>query len=352
MTTHGFRTSTIPTLFVPICLAACNTQIPFGNHGNPSASRDVIPDAISLDVSEVGDEDTNAAKSKDAEAARCTGDPAVDQTMRAGAVVIHSFHRIADRSLALGARIRLDIDDPAQTQVSGQFMANGEPVSYKADFAAFDFDGDGIDDGSGMANVEPVALRMWVDKGDGAGFQPFMCALVTTRPSSENLGAGEIVFRPLAADKLASPDLQLRVMYDRTNPEHKWNESYVTGHVRGDVRMSFGRHRVDVRGVEDGTVEKTVRSTTVFVEHPLGFENYKFAAHFQSGGGAVLLSGQSLGGSIQVDFDSVCVDLSSCTIDAGGAACAGFDIQDMNFLDPPVGAETDFPADFPAEPTF
>ncbi|RIK69207.1 MAG: hypothetical protein DCC65_00210 [Planctomycetota bacterium] len=352
MTTHGFRTSTIATLFVPICLAACNTQIPLGNLGNSIASRDVIPDAISLDVSEVGDEDTNAARSKDAEAARCTGDPAVDRTLRAGAVVIHSFHRIADRALALGARIRLDIDDPAQTQVSGLFMANGEPVSYKADFAAFDFDGDGVVDGSGMANVEPVALRIWVDKGDGSGFQPFMCALVTTRPTSMNLGAGEIVFRPLAADKFSSPDLQLRVMYDRTNPGHKWNESYASGRVRGDVRMSFGRHRVDVRGDEEGNVEKTVRSSTVFTEHPLGFENYKFAAHFQRGGGAVLLSGQSSGGSVQVNFDNVCVDLPSCTIDAEGAACAGFDTQDMSFLDPPAGGETDFPADFPATPTF
>lgn len=94
--------------FLPVF--GCNGQFPFGLIGGGSASRDVLPDAITLDISELGDEDTNAAKMKDEEAARCTGDPAIDRTLRAGVVVTHAFHRLADRALALGARIRNDID--------------------------------------------------------------------------------------------------------------------------------------------------------------------------------------------------------------------------------------------------
>lgn len=338
---------------VSICvLGACNTQFPIGDTGNSNAAKDIMPGGLTLEISEVGDEDSNAAKSKDGEAARCTGDPAIDRTLRAGVVVLHAFHRVADRALALGAKIKLDIVDPNQSQVEGQFMAFGEPVSYKADFSAFDIDGDGVADGSGMANVEPVALRMWVDKGDGNGFQQFLCALITTRPGTDNLGAGEIFCRPLAADKIASPDLQVRVTYDRTDPAHKWNDAYVSGRVRDEVQMSIGRHRIDVRGTEDGNVEKTIRSSTVFTQHPLGFANYQFAAHFQRGGGTVLLSGESTGGSTQVDFDNVCVDIASCIVDAGGSSCSAFDTQDMNFLDPPLGGEANFPADFPTSPTF
>lgn len=329
--------------------AACNSQFPLGSLGG-SASRDVLPDAVTLDISEVGDEETNAAKMKNDEAARCTGDPAIDHTLRAGAVVMHGFHRLADRAMALGARIRLDIDDPTQTQVEGMFPVLGGVVNYKADFAAFDIDGDGVVDGSGMANVEPVALRIWTD--NGAGYQRFLCALVTTRPSTSNVGAGEVFTQPSAAVPDAPADFFAHVIYDRTDPAHKWNEAFTTGRMRSNVQMSSARHRVDVRTNASDQIEKTIRSTTTFTQHPLGFADYSFAGHFQRGGQAVLLSGLSTGGTIQVNFNNVCVDLSTCAVDGGGTACAGFDTQDMTFLTPATAADLMFPADFPETPTF
>lgn len=334
--------------FLPVF--GCNGQFPFGLIGGGSASRDVLPDAITLDISELGDEDTNAAKMKDEEAARCTGDPAIDRTLRAGVVVTHAFHRLADRALALGARIRNDIDDPTQTQVEGVFSVHGGMTAYKADFAAFDIDGDGTADGSGMANVEPVALRLWTDSG--AGYQPFLCALVSTRPSTANLGKGEIFIMPSAAIADAPADFFVHVVYDRTDSAHKWNEAFTTGHMRPNVSTSTAHHRVDVRTDANDQVERTIRSTSTFSEHPLGFADYAFAAHFKRGGTAVLLSGLSTGGTTQVDFSNTCVDLSSCTIDAGGAACSDFDTQDMSFIDAAAASQLMFPADFPSTPTF
>lgn len=328
---------------------ACNSQVPLGSLGG-NTHRDVLPDAIAIDIGEVGDEEANAAKMKNDDAARCTGDPAIDRTLRAGAVCLHGFHRLADRALALGARIRLDIDDPTQTQVEGTFPVLGGTVNYKADFAAFDIDGDGVVDGSGMTNVEPVALRIWTD--NGAGYQRFLCALVTTRPSTDNLGAGEFFTQPSAAVPDAPADFFAHVIYDRTDPAHKWNEAFTTGRMRADVNMSSARHRVDVRTNASSQIEKTIRSTTTFSQHPLGFADYSFAGHFQRGGLAVLLSGLSTGGSMNVNIDNVCVDLSTCTIDGAGTACAGFDTQDMTFLTPASAAELMFPADFPGTPTF
>jgi len=287
---------------------------------------------------------------KDDTAAHCTGDPAIDRTLRAGAVFLHGFHRLADRALALGARIRNDISSPDQSQIQGTFPVHGGVVTYKADFGAFDIDGDGIADGSGMANVEPVAVRIWAD--NGAGYQRFLCALVTTRPSTNNLGAGELFTQPSAAVSDAPSDFLVHVYYDRTDSSHKWNEAFVKGHLRPNVNVSTSHDRVDVRAIADQPIEKTIRSTATFNEHPLGFADYSFAAHFQRGGHAVLLSGLSTGGSTQVDFTNTCVDLESCVIDAGGSACASFDTQDMDFIDPPTSADTEFPADFPETPTF
>ena len=331
-------------------LLGCNGQFPLGLIGGSAANRDVLPDAITLDISELGDEDTNAAKMKDETAARCTGDPAIDRTLRAGVVVTHAFHRLADRALALGARIRNDIDDPTQTQVEGTFPVLGGTTAYKADFAAFDIDGDGTADGSGMANVEPVAIRIWTDSG--AGYQPFMCALVTTRPTTSNLGAGEFFTMPSAAIPDAPADFFVHVVYDRTDPAHKWNEAFTTGHMRPNVSTSTAHHRVDVRTNANDQVERTIRSTSTFSEHPLGFADYSFAAHFKRGGTAVLLSGLSTGGTTQVNFSNVCVDISSCTIDAGGTACSDFDTQDMSFIDAAAASQLMFPADFPSTPTF
>lgn len=346
MMNHAMHRFFVTCLGIAVFATGCDSLPLSFSVGGASELR-ILPDSVTLDVSEVGDEETNAAKARHDE--RCTGDPALDRTLRAGAVVIHAFHRLADRALALGARIRLDLTDPEQSQVSGTFFVFGQAVSYKADFSPFDFDGDGTADGSGTPGQTPVALRIWVDRGNG--FERFLAALVTARPTASEGGAGELYVKPAAAHSDLNDDLALYVAWNRTDPSHRWNEAFVTGHVRPDTVLTMGHHRVDVRTDAAGLVEKTIRSTTVFSNHPLGFENYQFAAHFRRGAPKVLLSGLSTGGTIQVNFSNVCVDLATCTVDTGGG-CDDFDVQDMDFLSAPTGSETAFPADFPDDPTF
>lgn len=368
MATRTLKWTSIFSALASVLIMACNSQLPSGLSGTEeeiATARAVLPEAITLDVGEMGDEESNSAKAKSAETARCTGEPAIDRTLKAGAATIHAFHRLADRALALGARLRHDITDPTQTQIEGVLRHFGQEIPYKADFAPFDIDGDGVADGSGMANVEPVALRMWTDTGEG--YQRFICALITTRPTRDNLGAGEVYTKPIAgghppheghANAMeqghppVSPDAFVHVVYDRTDAAHKWNEAFVTGHMREDVSVSSAHHRIDVRGIETEKIEKTIRSTTAFAEHPMGIESHSFALHFQRGAGLALLSGASTGGSVQRSFDNVCVDVWSCTIDPSGAACAEFDTQDMAFIDPPADIDLEFPVDFPETPTF
>jgi hypothetical protein len=313
-----------------------------------SAVAAFMPDSVSLDVNELPDEDSGlSARTKD-DAAEGITTP-FERTLRAAARIMHNFHRMADRSLALGARIRYDMTSPDQTQVSGTFTVQGQPVLYKADFAAFDVDGDGTPDGSGNAVDTPVAIRIWTDRG--AGYGRFLCALVTVKPSGANLGAGRMFVRPDAVDANAEDDLQVYANWDRTDSAHKWNEAYITGRLLETLALSNGHQRVDVRTNAEEEIEKTVRSASNFTESPYGLNAYQASVHFKPGSGAALLSGLATGTGGSINFTDICVNLIDQSLATNGE-CDAFDVQDMAFIDFPTGSETAFPAAFPEQPTF
>jgi hypothetical protein len=338
--------------------AACNGQLSgltgtsnnSNSNTNTSANnaRSVLPDAITLDTSELPD-DTGVGKDINNNDSGANDDQGHDHSARTGGAVIHGFHEIADRALAIAAQIRKDITDPNQTQVSGTLHIGGKDVPYKADFAAFDFDGDGTPDGSGHANVEPVALRLWVDSG--GGFKQFLCGLIATRPSDANLGAGAFYVKPSAARSDAPADLQFFVKYDRTDATHKWNEAFLTGLVRPNFAVSAGDARVDIRTYPDNHVEKTARTTVNFSSNPFGFTNFATSVHWTKGSPYALMSAQSTGGTSQITFTNVCVTMGQRHMVAS-SNCASFDTQDTAYLATPTGNETTFPTDFPATPTF
>ncbi|MFQ5501677.1 MAG: hypothetical protein ACE5EQ_05175 [Phycisphaerae bacterium] len=327
---------------------ACNGNFLGGIFGGDETVASFLPDDISLDISELPDSDTATGKASNSDLA-ITGVSAYDKTLRATGAIMHAFHRMANKAFALGAAVKLDIDDANANQIADTITVNGVEVAYRADFSAFDIDGDGTADGSGKINQEPVALRMWVDRGNG--FERFLCALVSTRPTTANIGAGQVFVKPNAANGNLFADLMIFTKWDRTDTAHKWNEAFVSGQVRPNYVMSASHQRVDIRTQTDGTVEKTVRSTSKFTSSPFGFDTYSFSSHWKKGSGAVLISGLSTGGIAQVDFTDVCVSLTDRTLATTGA-CDGFDTQDNAFLSAPVGTENDFPADFPAQPTF
>jgi len=333
---------------IGLVAVACNGNFLGGIFGGGETVASFLPDDISLDISELPDSDTATGKASNSDLA-ITGVSAYDKTLRATGAIMHAFHRMANKAFALGAAVKQDIDDINTNQVADTITVNGVEVAYRADFSAFDIDGDGTSDGSGKINQEPVALRMWVDRGNG--FERFLCALVSTRPTTANIGAGQVYVKPNAANGNLFADLMIYNKWDRTDAAHKWNEAFVSGQVRPNYVMSTGHQRVDIRTQTDGTVEKTVRSTSNFTSSPFGFDTYSFSSHWKKGAGAVLISGLSTGGTAQVDFSGVCVNLTDRALATAGE-CDGFDTQDVTFLTAPVGTEANFPADFPAQPTF
>jgi hypothetical protein len=240
--------------------------------------------------------------------------------------------------------------DPNQTQVAGTFRVNGADVAYKCDFAAFDFDGDGDLDGSGNAVDLPVAIRIWTDHEASADFQQFLCALVETKPSTDNLGKGEVYFRPFAVDSTAFQNAQIYVLYDRTDTTHRRNEAYVSGQLHPFYRIQDGRARVDVQTMSDASVEKTVRAAYEFVENPYGFESFQSATHHRVSGAGLLVTATTAFSAGSLNIDEVCVDLITLTLSE--EACTGFNTQYTTLLDLPSGGESAFPAGFPETPTF
>lgn len=220
-----------------------------GNDNTGDAVEQFIPSDITLDISELPNEDTTSAKATNA-AATITGRNAYDRATRAASRVMNLFQGAAQRSMALAAVINGDMESTDVTQVYGDFMVNGSTVAYRADFAAFDFDGDNVADGSGNAVTEPIALRIWVDRGDG--FERFLCALVTTKPTTENAGKGAMYVRPAAARSTEYTDLRVYAQWDRTEADHKWNMAWVTGQLGENYSFQNGVMRVDHR--TDGDV--------------------------------------------------------------------------------------------------
>ncbi len=305
-----------------------------------------LPEAITIDVTELPEEDDST--SGKLIPTFQTGPAAYDRTLRAASQIVHAFQRIADKALTTGAAIREDITSADVTHVADDLTVNGMTVLYKADFSPFDIDGDGTVDGSGTFSEDPVALRMWVDRGEG--YQRFLCALVTARPSAGGVGAGTLFVHPHATDENAVESLNLKTHWDRTDPAHGWNEAFVTGMLRTGVDISIGYQRVDVRTFETG-LEKTIRSSSVFDDSPWDFEEFASSVHFRRGGISVLVSALSTGGLVVVDVAEDCVSIAQkILVDA--SLCEDLDTQDTPFLAMPVGGEADFPADFPETPTF
>ncbi len=348
------RHTTILFLAVALSLVVLDgcTPITEALTGNPPGSQNTngdkevttfLPSAITLDVSELPEDEDTVALS--AQGTRNI----YQRVVRSSASVVHRFHRMADNGLALAATIRDDITDPNQTQVEGRFVYRGAVIDYKADFAVFDFDGDGNAEGSGNAVDLPIALRIWTDRGPG--YRQFLCALITTKPSTDNVGAGEFYVHPNAVDAFTSADLNIHTIYDRTDERHRWNVAYLSGAVHPQHALDDGVARIDVRTNDDDAIEKTARAAYVFDNDVYDFGTLQSAVHYLRGGTGLLATAQYTVGDAQLGFTNICVNLADRTL-ADEGACDDFDTQDMTLLDPPIGNESEFPAAFGEEPTF
>lgn len=284
-----------------------------------------LPESVALDISELPEQASAAVPQYEhfANDIRVTGH------------LIRESDQYISRALTLAASIRDDMIGPDQVHVTGTLDFNGTALPYMADFSPFDIDDDEIVDGSGSAVVEPVALRVWVDRGEG--YKRFVCALVPIRPSKANLGAGRIITRPNTLDPVVPPNFRIEARWNHTDPDHVRNEIYRTTQLD---QLSFVRQqlRLDFRSVADDSVEKNFRIWGGTIT-PGSINSWGTSMHVRAGLPRVEIAGN-------------CLSLPVLSGDIGGefAECDSFDLRDDT--GPLGGSDANFPLDFPLKPTF
>ncbi len=342
------RISQLATCAIAAALLGCG-QNPTANVGTA-----VLPASLSLDISDFPDDTTNpdarivnGATDSAAETGRDFAHPH-ERPCRAAGAILHGYHRQLDRGMALAAWINRDLTDPENPFVEGTIPAGGRNWTYKADFSAFDFDGDDTLDGSGRFDTAPVAIRVWISKDDGP--QRFLAALITALPEPEHPGAGALYIQPGVLHPRINADFMAYNLWDRTDSADRWSEAYTVGRLRRNIDAVAGHHRIEIVTLNDDSIQKTVRTTTTINESDFDISEFQIAARTVRGLGVALINTEIAG----TPDDSVigrCISLTECG-PADADDCADISTDGMEFLDPAVGDETDWPVDFPQEPTF
>ncbi|MCZ6539742.1 MAG: hypothetical protein O6922_07965 [Chloroflexi bacterium] len=339
-----------------VCGLGLALEFAIGCGGNPlgGSSASVFPSSLSLDISDFPDDTTNAdaravigGEVAHIDSARIFNG-AFERPCRAIGALLHGFHRLLDRGMALAALINNDLTDPDDPHVQGTLPAGGQSWTYKADFSAFDIDGDNTVDGSGRFDTDPVAVRVWIVKDTGA--ERFFCALITTRPTTDHAGAGQLYLQPGVIHPLVNADFTTYSMWDRTDAANRWTEAYTVGRLRQNIHAPAGHHKIELLTLADGSVQKTVRSTSTIDNSDFDISEIKVAGRTIRGTNLGLLNVEIVG-TPTVTITGQCISLIDCSASAA-ADCSSIDTAGMDFLDPAVGGETDWPADFPETPTF
>jgi hypothetical protein len=321
------------------------SESPIGGTTEEAAA--LFPEAVTLDISEFPDDETDPdARQAPGVARAFVGQ--FERTCKAAGAIMHGFHRLYNRGLALGAQLNDDLIDPEDPTLEGSITVAGREVAYKADFSPFDIDGDGTPDGSGRFDTDPVAVRLWVDTD--AGMQRFLCALITTRPSAGRPGAGSMYIQPGVLHPLVDSEFRAYVFWDHTDEDHRWHEAFTNGRLRQNVQSRAGHHRVERTAVQGDAIQKTVKSTTAIDDSDFAFSEFKFAGRTIEDTGVALFNIEAVG-TPSVSVTNQCISLNGCN-GLSADSCQAIDTEGMEFLSVPDGSETAWPADFPAEPTF
>jgi len=335
------------SLAVATIVGGCGLPGVLDGHVAGSNLRAILPDALTLAVDEFPDDATDPDAGPAEGAGRIFQDTDERSCLAIGAI-LHGFQRLLDRGLALSRAVNSDLQDPADPHLEATMIVDGQQITYKADFSPFDIDGDGTSDGSGRFDTEPVAVRMWVLKQSGA--EQFLCALIITRPSAQNVGAGQMYMQPGVISSSVSPEFRIFASWDRTDPQSRWNEAYTLGTLRGNLQADSGHHRVEIIMLDDGSEQKTLSSVTNINASDYGFSALRFVGRTIVGSGVALVSVEGVG-QPGIAVTDQCISVPGCE-PAQDDSCGSIDTDGFDFLSPPTGSETDWPADYPAQPTF
>lgn len=315
----------------------------------PSALR--FPRSVSINVDTVRSESGLALKTFVG-----AGGPLSDE-IALGPDRVQETNELVEGFLGLLNQLEIPVSTLTTTFAGG---VPGDPGVIKIDFANFDADVNGADDGcSGHTAALPICYRIWVDHGDGV-FERLIAGRFDTFPTEVTAGLGLFRVRELEPE----PKF-IGVIYDHRDPQAKSTEQFtlflpeeplvLPEEISSleDVSAHLSHHDL---ATQEGTDQSGIKTVKVSTDAGPG-DLFQYAGRWQEGG-------DFWSGLLDVEggFESDRVfDLSNPTcaqISTGGqvsrSECLplGIDVEGEGFIGFTTLEDVRFSSSFRETPTF
>lgn len=367
------------------CLQACDNGVtpPAPPAEIPSAL--VFPSSIGIDVSTLQLDPSTPSALSILSLVESGGE--FSNEISNGANVTDAEIQVIDNILAELDALSIPIGTTVTTYETTESRLDSndavEIVSYfRFDFADFDYDGDGQNEGcSGHTGSAPICFRLWNTNQPSTDPSPFssdfvrlMAGVFTTYPSKDNPGAGRFKFAirdNSQGGAIGGEDLLVGVIYDHIDPENKSSEIFGSGDVsvldesgsQGTEEEGGGQsddlggsvildgHLLITQVGPNATGIKTIKEAT---HYPDG-ESSQYFGQFKEGDDFWIGSGtfETASELFLSDFNDICARISTGEeVDTTYCTEAGLVTPETNFLPAATEADYDLPEDFPLTPTF
>lgn len=298
-----------------------------------------------------------------------------------GAEMVTTIQEVADGILGDLSTLEITIGTTTttyETSMNSNTGPQGGAITqhFKIDFAPFDYDNDGIDEGcSGHTGTTPICYRIWyVGTAVGAtpgssDFSPVMAGIFDSYPTDDNPGAGRFKlhisenFGSEIADD-SNDQFLMGMVYDHRDPENKSTEAFGQGDTSlvdsGDQQGGTECNLIDDGHVKvtqvgpDATAIKTLLETSHFPVNsncPQQGNFERYLGRFKEGNNFWI-------GSIDREpatnnFSDVCAEIATGNqTSSTNCTSIGLSLDDLDFMDAATSNDFGLPTDFPATPTF
>lgn len=364
-----------------LLLAACSGEVtpPAPPAELPSAL--TFPQGLTIDVSSIQGTQTSPSA-----LALVGSGGQFSEDISMAAEMVTTIQKVADSILNGLSTLEITIGSTTttfKTSMNNNIGPEGSTITqhFKIDFAPFDYDNDGVDEGcSGHTGATPICYRIWyASTAVGAtpvssDFFRVMAGVFDSYPTDDKPGAGRFkmhIDENFGADNADDPndEFLMGMVYDHRNPENRFTEAFGNGdtalvdpqkHEQGPGGDSDNCGLIDDGHVKvtqvgpDTSAVKTVLETSHFsidpnCQRPGTFEQY--LGRFKEGNNFWI-------GSVDREpatsnFSDVCAEISTGNqTSSTNCTSIGLSLDDLDFLDAATSNDFRLPTDFPATPTF
>lgn len=268
------------------------------------------------------------------------------------------FSQELDQVLAIFAKpidaLQIPLSAGVKTHAAKITVGSGSKATQatiKLDFADFDADGDGKQDGcSGHTGALPVCLRVWID---GARY---LAGRLDLHPGPQSAGVGRLMVVKVPSLPGGEAGMTVAVVYDHRKPDQRSTELF-WGSPADDPKLGKWATIRHLRLAQLGPAATAVKTINMHDVMPSqAGAALQYLGRYREDGKLWYGTVQALGIFAQLGlkaFGLTCVDLTSgATVDPKQCNAAGVAFNNLAVVKAGTDADLTLPAGFPASPTF